>query len=83
MQRVPPTPTRGLMRLLLRHNKGSSEKPAWWGMANHHQSLKDNGRWDEEILPQATAAVKFTGSEESSLNVAGLVLCNVRCNLAS
>jgi hypothetical protein len=77
---VPPTPVRGLMQLLLKHEKGIQSDERWEGLESHKKELeKDVERWGEMVL-QGRGAVEFSkfGGGEDGVNLALEMLCRVR-----
>lgn len=61
---VWPTPTRGLIQLILRHKYGDDPDPKWEGLVMNTMNLmNDSNRFDQLSL-QAIAAAKFTGQTE-------------------
>lgn len=76
---VPPTPVRGLMQLLLRHETGMELDERWKGLESHKKELeKDVERWGEMVL-QGRGAVEFSkfGGGEEGVKLALEMLCRV------
>ncbi|KAG9229588.1 hypothetical protein BJ875DRAFT_387044 [Amylocarpus encephaloides] len=67
---VPPTPTRALYQYLLRYPKAGNELDAWSAGLEHHVTdlKKDTKRWDEMVL-QSRAAVDFSKSAPSKVEM--------------
>jgi hypothetical protein len=79
---VWPTPTRGLIQLILRHRYGDDPDPKWEGLVMNTMNLmKDSNRFDQLSL-QALAAAKFTGQTEW-VEWGVKLLCQVRISLLS
>jgi hypothetical protein len=73
---VPPTPVRGMIQVLLRHQYGQSLDPQWASLESHIKSLNKTKRWDEIIL-QAKAAVEFSKNPSDRMEMAINLLCRV------
>lgn len=74
---VPPTATRGLMQMFLRHKYGNNPDPRWEGLVtNNAQLAKDQHRFNGLTL-QATAAAKYSGRGDTWVYLGTMVLCQV------
>lgn len=76
---IPPTPTRGLMQLSLRHEYGKNPDPALAGLVTNepHLAREQRERY-AGIQLQALAAAKYTGRKEDWVQMLTRVLCQVR-----
>jgi SET and MYND domain-containing protein len=80
--KVPPTPVRALLQVLLTHKFGSAPDPRWRDLKSN-QDYFSQARMSDIVL-QAAAACKFAGfpSDMASMNLAVGILCRVSPRLA-
>ncbi|KAF8856774.1 SET domain-containing protein [Acephala macrosclerotiorum] len=79
---IPPTPTRALMQVSLRHRYGSDPDPRWEGLVMNEVNLsKDRNRYDQLLL-QAIIAAKYTGRGDDQwwMSMGSKVLCQMETN---
>ncbi len=75
---VPPTPTRGLIQLSLRHKFGNDLDPRWEGLVTNEEKLRNDKERFDQLSLQAVAAIKYSGRGGEWMYIGIKVLYQVR-----
>ena len=75
LPKVPPTPVRALMQVLLKRNS-AAEIPPWTSLEAHREELMKHMRWDAIVL-QAKAASSYVPGWSDKLEIVVAVACRV------
>ncbi|KAG9245561.1 hypothetical protein BJ878DRAFT_500985 [Calycina marina] len=81
-QRLPdvlPTEVRGLVNLLLCKEIGTKPDPKWASLEGHVASLRKQKEWNNIVL-QANAAIKYSGSVDTYIETVVELLCRMATN---
>lgn len=77
---VFPTPVRGLIQMLLRHESGIHLDPSWAHSKTHKEDFMTKEEAWGDIKLQALAALQYSGLPMTMMDVATSILCAVRPN---